>query len=545
MNNRPELNDSASGDEGHGFYESDQPTEPLEITSQRNNHSMTSDTHAGDDDVTEALTAYLDGELDATAAMEIENRLARDPQFRSQLQSLQSTWDLLDGLPEVDLSEDFVKTTMELVVAESLKDRRSAPISWSKFSRNLVFVVVPISLLMISFFTSRNLQTERHRQLVAHYHVIENLDHFEKLDYDYDFLIQLDELELFSREFKTTFQDDWQLEMEVFGSRSDDSKNNSNGGLSKSRATENEMVSSLHHISQRIKELEPREYARLKRNFQNFSQMTDSEKTRAQFFLKKLQVHENPERLKLVARAYADWLRNLGNSEKFGGATKVASILDAPDIESRIKLINQVKAAQLQDAFGRIGFTRLPSDGDASQLLRWFDLSIHSNLPRIRQEFPDIVIAYYERMKRYHPERATVERSADHIRGFARRNDVEYLVGIALEIDRSAVADWIADDIDLLPEFLSYQAASILNQQDFEDRKELVLTWVEEARSAEEFSPAKLQRFYEQLPIEQRDKLDQLPADEWYARIHELYWQDNQTSRELQRFMHLIIGQRP
>ncbi len=545
MNNPPDLNNSNYDDDRHESYESDHPTEPLDAASLRNSPLITHDTHAGNDDVTEALTAYLDGELNASAAMEIENRLARDPQFRSQLQSLQSTWDLLDGLSEADLSDDFVKTTMELVVAESLKDRIATPYSWGKFIRNLVFVVVPFSLLLISFFTSRNVQTQRHRQLVAHFHVIENLDHFDKLNYDFDFLIQLDELELFSREFKTTFQDSWRVEMEGFDTLSDNSNKNPIGYGSHTKLSLNPVVDSLHDISQHIKELEPREYARLKRNFQNFSKMNDSEKELAQLFLKKLQSHENPARLQLVARAYSDWLRNLGNSEKFGGATKVASILDAPDNDNRIKLINQVKAAQLQDAFGRIGFTRLPSDGDASQLLRWFDLSIHSNLSQIRQEFPEVVMAYYERMRRYNPEKATVERSIEQIRQFARRNNVEYLVAIALEIDRAAVANWIANDIELLPEFVSFQAGSILDQQDPQDRKELVLTWVEEARSAEEFSPAKLQRFYEQLPIEQRDKLDQLPADEWHAQIHELYWEDNQTNRELQRFMHMIIGQRP
>ena len=42
------------------------------------------------------LTAYLDGELGNSETQQVEERLATDQQYRSIMQQLQKTWDVLD-----------------------------------------------------------------------------------------------------------------------------------------------------------------------------------------------------------------------------------------------------------------------------------------------------------------------------------------------------------------------------------------------------------------------------------------------------------------
>ncbi|MDH3717633.1 MAG: hypothetical protein OES79_05875 [Planctomycetota bacterium] len=78
------------------------------------------------DKLQEAVTAYLDGELDAEGSREIEDRLSRDAPFRSRLQRLQQSWDLLEELPRVEADPNFAATTVE-VVAVTVREDASQP----------------------------------------------------------------------------------------------------------------------------------------------------------------------------------------------------------------------------------------------------------------------------------------------------------------------------------------------------------------------------------------------------------------------------------
>lgn len=65
----------------------------------------------------EALTAYLDGELDARSARDVEAKLNRDPRIRAEADALGRTWQLLDYLPRPAPSSTFTSRTMERVSA--------------------------------------------------------------------------------------------------------------------------------------------------------------------------------------------------------------------------------------------------------------------------------------------------------------------------------------------------------------------------------------------------------------------------------------------
>ena len=65
------------------------------------------------DDDLNALTAYLDGELDEQASQAFEARLSRDPELRAEADALKRTWEMLDYLPKPEPSTNFTHRTLE------------------------------------------------------------------------------------------------------------------------------------------------------------------------------------------------------------------------------------------------------------------------------------------------------------------------------------------------------------------------------------------------------------------------------------------------
>jgi anti-sigma factor RsiW len=59
------------------------------------------------------LVAFLDGELDETAAAKVEARINLDAQVRSEAEALRKTWELLDFLPNPQPSASFTHRTLE------------------------------------------------------------------------------------------------------------------------------------------------------------------------------------------------------------------------------------------------------------------------------------------------------------------------------------------------------------------------------------------------------------------------------------------------
>ncbi len=140
----------------------------------------------------EELTAYLDGELDPVAIQRVEQRLDKDPEYLAEMQGLQRTWELLDGLPAVDASASFTRTTMEMVVNDAVKQIKKRRGKWWLFPVRLaVFVGLPLILLALSYgLTIYNLDRPN-RELIRQLPLIENYDQYNKVDANLDFLTAL------------------------------------------------------------------------------------------------------------------------------------------------------------------------------------------------------------------------------------------------------------------------------------------------------------------------------------------------------------------
>lgn len=101
----------------------------------------------------EQIVAYLDGELSAADCQELEDRLARDPEFCAQLNSFQQAWDVLDDLPATMADDRFAASTIEMVaVAASrgeLDDDGQGP---SFLKRPWIAVLLSIGIAFLAAF---------------------------------------------------------------------------------------------------------------------------------------------------------------------------------------------------------------------------------------------------------------------------------------------------------------------------------------------------------------------------------------------------------
>ncbi len=62
----------------------------------------------------ENLVAYLDGEADESSSEAVEAEIARNPQIRVEIDSLQRAWDLLEYLDRPAAKGNFTSRTLEL-----------------------------------------------------------------------------------------------------------------------------------------------------------------------------------------------------------------------------------------------------------------------------------------------------------------------------------------------------------------------------------------------------------------------------------------------
>jgi hypothetical protein len=92
------------------------------------------------------LVAYLDGELDPTAARQVEARLATDPDARAKAAALKKTFDLLDYLPKPEASPNFTTRTLDKLPAVKSGSATPAPVAHAPGSPNSVSSSVPVAL---------------------------------------------------------------------------------------------------------------------------------------------------------------------------------------------------------------------------------------------------------------------------------------------------------------------------------------------------------------------------------------------------------------
>ena len=107
----------------------------------------------------ELLTAYLDGELPDSDCIAVEKRLAEDTAFHQQMRELQSAWELLDSLPLATPDSQFVKTTIEMAIADTQQKKSHGLLKW-------LLLLIPVGMFVLGYFLKREAIEKPERELV-------------------------------------------------------------------------------------------------------------------------------------------------------------------------------------------------------------------------------------------------------------------------------------------------------------------------------------------------------------------------------------------
>ena len=104
---------------------------------------------------------------------------------------------MLDELPTGEPTENFTRSTLELVLTQDTRQQREKQRTiWTLPFRVLAFSAVPLALFATAFAGTRYVQNQPYRQLLRDLPVIENVDLFSKVE-DIRFLELLDQEGLF------------------------------------------------------------------------------------------------------------------------------------------------------------------------------------------------------------------------------------------------------------------------------------------------------------------------------------------------------------
>jgi anti-sigma factor RsiW len=149
----------------------------------------------------EELNAYLDGELSATERRRVEERLARDADYRAELARMQQAWDALDRLPRATVDDKFARSTIEMVALAAAEEARTQAIEIPKRTRRrTVLGVLGVALAaVVGFWLGGKAWPNTNRQLLADLPVVENFDRY-RVAGSIEFLQSLDDAKLFDEE---------------------------------------------------------------------------------------------------------------------------------------------------------------------------------------------------------------------------------------------------------------------------------------------------------------------------------------------------------
>lgn len=149
----------------------------------------------------EELTAYLDGELASEQRRRVEDRLAREPEYRAELQRMQRAWDLLEKLPRATVDDSFARTTIEMVAVAAAEEARTQALAIPRQRRlrALVGTAAIAAATLLGFGVGVRAWPNKNRQLLRDLPVIENFERYRHVE-SMEFLQMLKDARLFDEE---------------------------------------------------------------------------------------------------------------------------------------------------------------------------------------------------------------------------------------------------------------------------------------------------------------------------------------------------------
>jgi hypothetical protein len=140
------------------------------------------------DDTTDAmqerLNAYLDGELPADEARAVEERLSSDPAWAAELQRLERAWNLLDQLPRLEPTPDFMQSTVEMIALHAEDDLKKAvsPKPQRRWLDGGLFLAGALAAALAGYLTIAHLRPQRDDAMLHDLPVLKHLELYGRTD---------------------------------------------------------------------------------------------------------------------------------------------------------------------------------------------------------------------------------------------------------------------------------------------------------------------------------------------------------------------------
>jgi anti-sigma factor RsiW len=153
------------------------------------------------DEFREELVSYLDGELDAEQSRQVEQRAAVEPGARRLLEDFDRSWHMLDELDSPPTSEDFTRTTLEMVALAAAKDAAKAKAEAPRRRRRATLWIAAglLGAAAAGFFIVAAVVPDPNAELLRDLPILERLDQYHQTE-SIEFLRALNEKKVFPEE---------------------------------------------------------------------------------------------------------------------------------------------------------------------------------------------------------------------------------------------------------------------------------------------------------------------------------------------------------
>ena len=453
------------------------------------------------DTVIEELTAYLDGELDEATQLDVEQRLGEDPNYLSELHSLQKTWDTLDHLPMVDAGKNFTQTTMEMIVDQAKGEKSSRRVAWSLVFVPLLLLTFAGGLFAAGYAFQRASLVQPDQILLEHLPVIERHEIYDSINSDLTFLEQLRQDNLFPQ---LSYDPIKSFEQVVI-------------------PKEETKKESREDRQAYIESLDVEQKAALKEKLEDFLKLDAAEQEVFIDFERQLNEHPKHDQLVFVLDEYYHWLKSLDAGER--------SRLQGTPVKERLAevaaLRDKARARDARKDFVDIA-SSLPNKEDRDTIFNWYLLQIASKEELIRERFPKAYNAYLEQKgKKPLPE--------DEVRRRTNRREVSMLASFLMVFDREFVVEHLvpSEEADMLVAILTPESRDLIYRMPEQFQREVILSWIETVnevyRKTFRVSKGQLRKFAASLSQSQQDQLKQLPSQEFVPKLMEMYRKHNSS----------------
>jgi hypothetical protein len=442
--------------------------------------------HDAQQELEDELTAYLDGELDAASVRRVEERLARDESYRTQLQKLERTWGLLDGLPRASVDEKFTKTTLEMVALSAVQDAdaalRAAPVRQRR--QRLAGLISMAAALLVGFAIGHEVWPDPNQKLLADLPVLENLDLYYQVE-DIAFLKEL-------------------VREHVFDEPDGEAPATPSVATAPSAADSEDEQAARRA---RIAGLDAGKQQELLRKQERFAALSTTEQQRLRDLQAQITSDPDSQKLLVALERYHEWLKTITTPQR-------AKLAELPAKQR----VDQIEAIQRERRDAQR--LELLSRQDVREIGRWIDKLVERHRDELVAEIPGRYREWYDRQTD-----ADAKRMALVFRLFGRPHGDE---------QQSKVSE---EDVKRLSEKLAEPARAELAKADsLEAQRRVVRGWVfaslrrssswqRERRGNPVVGDELLQFLQTEVPPAERERLLKKPREEMMQELRRMYFE--------------------